>query len=149
MSARETAEQIDNRATEWVARSDRGTLNAVEQAELDTWLAGDSRRQGAYLRAQALWAELGRERPREIPAHPERVATSSAPASRGRFRLGASLAAALVAAVAGIAFILGTGDRYDTALGEIRRIPLADGSVASLNTDSRVSVSIEPAMRRV
>lgn len=56
--------------------------------------------------------------------------------------------AAIAASVTG-AFMLLRGARYATAVGEIRRVPLADGSIASINTDSDVAIDLATSERRV
>jgi transmembrane sensor len=39
--------------------------------------------------------------------------------------------------------------RIETALGEIRRIPLKDGSLATVNTQTRLAVALRPEVREV
>ncbi|PXA94630.1 iron dicitrate transport regulator FecR, partial [Caulobacter sp. D5] len=55
MTERESAADIEARAARWVVRVDQGELPAEEAAELEAWLAGDPRRRGAFVRAQAGW----------------------------------------------------------------------------------------------
>ena len=55
MDGRETSQAIERKAAQWVARMDRGPLDAQEQGELQHWLSGDARRRGAFIRARALW----------------------------------------------------------------------------------------------
>ena len=53
MDGRETSQAIERKAAQWVARMDRGPLDAQEQEELQHWLSGDARRRGAFIRARA------------------------------------------------------------------------------------------------
>ncbi len=54
MSLRETNAEIDAVAAEWAVRLDGGCLDVAEQAELDAWLAQDSRRlHSPYLAPQS------------------------------------------------------------------------------------------------
>ncbi|MCC2601633.1 FecR family protein [Sphingopyxis yananensis] len=39
--------------------------------------------------------------------------------------------------------------QIETVMGEIRRVPLADGSLAAVNTDSKVEVALKPEQRHV
>jgi transmembrane sensor len=130
----------------WIARLDRDGPDARLQAELDAWLAGDTRRQGAFLRAEAAWSLLDRA---SILAPPEH----EAPAGVGRRRLligGGSLAASLVAMAGGWRGVRAMRTlRIDTAKGEIRRVPLSDGSMAIVNTDTLVKVDLRPQLRAV
>ncbi|HEX6859551.1 MAG TPA: FecR domain-containing protein [Caulobacteraceae bacterium] len=141
MSEHETAEAINEQAMRFVAAIDRGGEGAVA-AELEAWLAGDTRRQGAFLRAQAAWSALDRARllPEEAPAPP-------AP-SRRRIVAGGALAASL-AAGGWLGWRQMRLVRIDTDRGEIRRVPLEDGSLAVVNTQSIVSADVTPEHRAV
>lgn len=145
---RETAEAIDDQAMRWVARIDRGALEPHAQSDLDAWLAGDTRRRGAFLRAEAAWRMLDRA---SVPIdEPEGNESEPAPVSRRWLLAGAGgLAASIVLAIA----LLGVSDprpgKIETARGEIRRVPLGDGSMAVVNTASRVAVALAPDTRAV
>jgi ferric-dicitrate binding protein FerR (iron transport regulator) len=60
MIERESAADIEAQAVRWVVRADQGELTGADRTELDAWLAGDPRRQGAYVRAEAAWVMLDR-----------------------------------------------------------------------------------------
>lgn len=59
MTRRDTSEEIDAIAADWVARIDRGALDADELRNLDRWLNNDVRHHGALVRCQAIWSGLG------------------------------------------------------------------------------------------
>ena len=130
---------IDATAAAWVVREDRGALSAAEVSERDHWLAASSRHFGAYARARAVLAWTDR-----VPA---------VPAARSRRRRSAWLlatAATLVAAVAGtllLAWPLGT--LHHTARGEILRVALEDGSVLTLDADTRVRTRMHADRREL
>jgi transmembrane sensor len=139
---------IDDQAIDWVARQAKGGLNPDEQAVFEAWYDADPRHQGAYLRAQGLWQSL-----EGIRIDPDWLVepasgTVSRPVSRRRLLLlGASGLAA--AACAGGWVWLSRPKSLQTRLGEFRKVPLPDQSVASLNTDSHVEVAVTPKVRRV
>jgi transmembrane sensor len=145
MTERERAADIEAEAARWVVRTDRGDLTAAERAELELWLAGDTRRRGAYVRASAAWSLLdGADA--LMPAAREKSGLISV-LRRRDVLAGLSAAAAACAAV-----VIGprvTAVKYATALGEIRRVPLADGSMAAINTSSSLGVSLRPEVRRI
>ncbi len=146
MSERETAEAINEQAMRWVARLDREGPDADLRADLDAWLAEDTRRQGAFLRAEAAWGMLDRASVLD-PAEAE-----EAPANlpRRRLLLGGSIAAAAVATGGGwLAWRAAGTVRIKTRKGEIRRVPLNDGSMAIVNTESRVKVDLKPQLRAI
>lgn len=144
MSERETAEAINEQAMRWVGRLDREGRDGDLQAELDAWLADDPRRQGAFLRAEAAWGMLDRAGVLSAEAEAEE------PPTRRQFLVGGGLAAAAVATAGGwLTFRVLRTVRINTARGEIRRVPLADGSMAIVNTDTAVRVDLQPDLRTV
>jgi len=144
MSAKLTAADLDRLAASWVVREDARALTAAEQAELDAWIAADPRRQGAYIRAQAAWSMLDRGRA---------MGAETPPPRRWPLATRRELLAASLVGVAGISGLIGARQlgrhRYGAAKGEVRRVPLADGSSAAINTASRIEVSLSDKRRTV
>lgn len=136
---REGAGAIEDEAAAWVARLDRDHWSEADEAALQAWLAGDRRRQGALLQAQAAWIMLDPKKT-AAPAHEPGM-------TRRRLLVGGGMA--LVASFAGGFVLLNPRQRYTTDIGEIRRVPLSDGSVAAINTDSQVAVVIEEKVRAI
>lgn len=169
MNERETAEAIDLAATEWVGRLDREGVDASVRADLDAWLAVDVRRHGAFFRAQAAWVMLDRasalrggDRARDTLAAgadappPVELGSSSSGSGdwakavdRREFLGRAAFAASMVAGIAGLLAWRDRHEPIETALGEIRRVPLRDGSLAAINTASRISVNLKPEVRKI
>jgi transmembrane sensor len=144
MVERESAADIEADAARWVVRVDRDGDDPGVRAELDAWLAGDRRRMGAYVRAEAGWKHLDRASVLEVEA-PVRAAAT--PIRRRGLIAGLSaIAAGLVAAVVAPRLL---AQRYGTTLGEIRRVPMGDGSVAAINTDSELEVNMRSRLRAV
>jgi transmembrane sensor len=150
---RETSRDIDRIAAQWVARMDRAPLCAGESVELKRWLAGDPRRRGALLRAKAVWMRSESARalgPQYDPAD-FRSAAAAPHRPRNRRRLlewGGAIAASLVLVVT-LAATLQMPTAYATAKGEMRRVPLGDGAMVTLNTDTRINVYDDAGRRRV
>nr|WP_316629455.1 FecR domain-containing protein [uncultured Brevundimonas sp.] len=139
----ESSQTIDAAAADWVARVERGPLSDEDAAQLDAWLAGDMRRQGAYARAQVIILHAERARalgPTFATRRPRRGKAPLLTTRRGLLAVGGGALAASV--VAGVALNLALrGTAYATARGEVRRIPLVDGSAVTLNTASSIVVS--------
>src|SRR6185312_7244065 len=141
----------------WAIRLDREPLSKSEQHSLDEWLSEDERRQGALLRAQAALSYLDRgralggtsENATEVPASDELEFDGSRPIGRRGFLIGGALSGLVAAGFGGFLLLHPGVENIATSLGEVRRVPLADGSVASLNTDSRIAVAIGKAARHV
>ena len=141
---RETSEEIEAAAARWAARIDRAPLSADEERQLEQWQAGDSRRLGAFMRLRAV-AHFS-ERARALgpgfdpDSFTERDDMASRPTSRRRMLwLGGSAIAACAVGALGLNIALG-GSTYSTRLGEVRVVTLDDGSVVTLNTNSRIDV---------
>ncbi|MGA0599317.1 FecR family protein [Caulobacter sp. KR2-114] len=143
MAARQTASEVEAEAVGFALRLEQDGRTPALEAELQAWLAGDSRRAGALLQAEAALALMA--------AAPVQAASPARQAGRVNRRL---VAAAAGVATAGGALGLwslsrGQGRRYDTDIGEIRRVPLADGSTVAINTQSAVTVSLDEGLRHV
>lgn len=144
MNVRQSANDIEADAARWVMRLDRDGRSAVE-ADLQTWLAEDTRRAGALLQAEAAWSTLDRAR---LVDRPQRRPSLRPWRSPPRRMFLGGLAATAAALVAGV-LLVNQPDQYVTAVGEVRRLPLDDGSAASLNTASRLEVDFGDRLRRV
>ena len=161
-TTRETAAQIDSTAADWAARMDRGALSADEDRALDDWLNGDERRAGAFARARAVAMMTDKARALGAGYDPDAFQQNEAeypgssvlrrqktPAVTRRQMLWGSTAAGLTAAAAAGYAVASHGKDYSTQLGEMKVVPLSDGSVVSLNTASRLRVVFTGGERSV
>lgn len=149
MTARETARSIDDSAAAWTARLDRG-LTPGEQTELDRWLAFDPRHLGALARARAIWLHADRAGSlgaMDIP-EPMRGGFWQRIDRRAALLGGGAMAASLAAAIS-LPRLLHRGQRLTTAVGEIRRVPLGEGSAVTLDTDSVIETAFNAERRNV
>jgi transmembrane sensor len=151
----ESSRNIDEAASDWTARLDRGRLNPGEEAELQAWLQGDPRRRGALLRAQAIALQsesaqaLG---PRFDPADfapPAPASGDKGGISRRRTLIwtGSAIAGATLIAL-GVG-MPAAGTTISTGRGELRLVPLKDGSTVMLNTDTSIRIHDGADERRV
>lgn len=169
-------DEIEQAAAEWLARRDRGRWSTNDDAALARWLAADTAHRVAFLRLQAAWEQGGRlqalgagwqagraparghwqatpgSRRDQMLAAISPRAPAAKPARKGAFGL------ATAAALAGCALLLAWGWRshtrvdtaaYYTALGEVRTLPLADGSRATLASASGIEVRLSRSARDV
>jgi transmembrane sensor len=173
MARRETSAEIDAAASLWAVRVEGAVLTAADEAELAAWLAGDTRRLGAYARACAMLARSGRlkalgagfdpdrfaiehgARPRpavdDVALEPELADWSDVALhpTRRKILVGGSAAAA-VAAAAAIGFAWpAAATVYSTRRGEIRLVPLEDGSSMTLNTQTTARVLFTSSERHI
>jgi transmembrane sensor len=144
-----SSKQIQQQATQWATKARLRGLSTEEDTQLRQWLDSDIRNKGAYLRAQALQVSVER-----VAALAGGVTPAAVEHGNTWLRLlwrpipvtGAALL--LVAAVVlGIGFK--SGDRYNSGVGELRRVALEDGSSMLLNTETRAVVRLSNATRDV
>jgi transmembrane sensor len=140
-------EAIEEAATEWVARIDRG-LTRAEQSALAQWLAEDARCREALDLAQTAWKNLDRAQVFRIAAEESRAAAQVTPNRKWTPWAYAAGVALVAAASLGIWFSY-IHTHVTTAVGEIRQVPLEDGSRVTLDTRSQIAVEYEPKQRVV
>jgi len=134
---------IDEMAAEWVARMDTGAWTNADDEQLGEWLKDDERHEGALVHAHALWTALALDHSdlKEV----QHVATRRF--DRRNFLLGSG--GALAASVVGSVYLFGSDEGYVTDVGETRRVTLADGSTAAINSNSKLGVKILGDERRI
>lgn len=143
MTARLSSKEVYDAAAGWAAKLDAGSLSAAEQATLETWLSADTRHYGALAQAQALLVPA-QER---TPMHP----AQSVKPPRRMFIIGGGIAAGLAVAAGSATYVARVWNegRYRTQIGEMRVIPLSDGSVVFLNTNSEMVVRYSRSQRNI
>lgn len=169
--------QIAEEAAEWIVAVEDGPLSAQDRRALAAWLSRSPDHVGEFFyaatllqavgdlpedRAAALQAVLG-EKAGDVVTRmdtgPGADAVPTPPRRDGVTGWGrlALIAAALAVVVAGLAVVAPrlpwpaepAPAVYATVVGEQRAIPLDDGSVIHLNTDSRVEVRMTPEARLI
>src|SRR5689334_17382937 len=145
MTERQSSRHVYDTASEWAAKVDASPLTQDEQTALDAWLAADVRHFGAFAQASAHLTQIA-ESSVEF-----RADVGSPRLTRRRIVLGGSVAAGVAGLVVASSFatrFFGAG-RYTTKVGELQVVPLGDGSVISLNTDSEVVVRYSKKSRDI
>jgi transmembrane sensor len=149
MSTTDNSKSIRDNADAWVARMDAGPLSQDAQASFDSWIAADPRHHGAFLRAEAIWTRLDRAR----ALGGDFVVADRPALRRSALRRVVPAGLALAASIALLFFV--AVERRDlagevtTAIGEMRRIQLADGSTVEINTATHLNIEFDAQQRRV
>ena len=143
MSDQETAHEVADQAAEWATRIDSGSVNPDTDEELKRWLGGNPRRRGALLRAEAALSFVDRGR-----ALAGVISKPELPPLWVRRKL-LFATAAIAAGLAGLAVLVAGTQHYGTGLGEVRRVPLSDGSIVAINTQSAIDISMHANVREV
>lgn len=147
---------ITEAAADWAVRLHAGALTDQEQAELQHWIACDSRHESALRFAEQTWAALG-EVHKDEPVHRQRRPSATLPVRRAKRRRPWQRAAAvaLVVVVAGVGWVRGPDALlrmqadYVTQKGEVRTVHLADGSTVELNSASAIRLDYDGIQRRI
>jgi transmembrane sensor len=173
----ESSRQIEDRAAAWLAQREGGNWTASDQAQLTEWLDASSHHRVAFLRLEAGWEKSSRLKvfavrsaPGYVPprgrwqlsaffSHRTRGGTNHDSAASDttnrqhslRRRTALAIAATVLLAIgAGTYLTLHTpGERYTTPIGGVASIPLRDGSQVTLNTASRIHVTLTETERHV
>lgn len=149
MAQRETSRSIDDAAAAWVARQDRAPLSAGDRERLRQWLAADPRRPGAFLRAKAASLQSESAAALGLQYDPEEFrAPPAAPPRRKVLVWSAAMAASVLVAMLSFT-LMQAPTAYATERGEMRLVPLGDGSTAMLNTSTKIAVRYDSAQRLV
>lgn len=150
------ASDIEAEAASWVARCDASGL--ANDTGLTAWLLADPRHRAAFLRLAEAWVRterLTRLRPTNGPVDadllaPHRVDSVRPAASRRVCRWAAAALAMGIMLLAWSGLSRHQNVRiYQTGPTELSRIMLADGTIATLNADTKLRVSFTPRERNV
>jgi|KBSMisStaDraftv2_1062788.scaffolds.fasta_scaffold196032_1 transmembrane sensor len=144
MTERQSSQHVYDTASEWAAKVDASLLTQDEQMALDAWLAADVRHFGAFAQASAHLTPIA-------ASHELRADVWSPRLTRRRVVLGGTIAAGVASLMVASPFVARyfRAGRYATRVGEIQVLPLGDGSVISLNTDSEVVVRYSDQRRDI
>lgn len=160
---------IEERAARWLARRDSDEWTNEDQTGLTEWLNESTAHRVAFLRLESAWEgarrarALGSPSPGVVPPprkwrmspffHSVAPETAGSRAHRRSFpRVSVAAALLLAAAIGSMGYRLDwfePGNVYSTSVGGITSIPLADGTVVTLNTASRIRVELGSKERLV
>ena len=144
--------EADLEAFRWVVRLENGPLSPEQQRHFEAWRESSRKNQGAYIRAAA--ASLHFDRLSALAAGREASWPEPKPSINltRRWWIAAASSAAFLG-TAGVCFYLNRpkelAARYVSAVGELRRINLDDGSSLLLNTATEILVQYGLAAREV
>lgn len=153
------SDQLFVETSAWMAKMDKG-LSDEDAEALSTWMAADPRNEKQLLAMAQMWDKMDAlARLSEVFPHASGAVPQPVPRLFRRFTMAASLSVILVIGIAG-ALLNPTGDAsfsnpasgttiYETAIGGTSTIKLGDGSVITLNTNSRASVVFSAQQRIV
>lgn len=139
-------------ARDWIVRLTSGDVSAAELERFKAWRDRSPRHGRAFERERAFWRQLQALDGASdgMPPFHAVPGTRRAPVGRRAFLIGGGAVAASAAAMVAMPWLrVWWNADFTTAVGEQARIPLPDGSVATLNTDSAIAVDFTPRLRLV
>jgi transmembrane sensor len=150
-----TPVELSDAAIDWLVKLGSGSATPQDRAAFERWRALSPAHERAAQEAETLMRDVGATRQAERLRSAARSALSARPAGRPvrRRMILAGAAAASVAAVAvgleAMGPLAALYADHATRIGERRRIELPDGSVATLNTATALSLDFTDERRRV
>ncbi|MBL8271577.1 FecR family protein, partial [Steroidobacter sp.] len=139
-------------AAEWYARLRAQDLSDIEAARFRSWLAANPERRREFEAVEQFWEGFS-----ELEQSPEVVRGRAAIKERRR-KAKRAVVQKFAAVTAAVLMLVGASYIYigresatplATAIGEQRTVPLSDGSIITLNTNSEVRVDYSKARRSV
>lgn len=149
MGSDEQQQSLIDQAATWLVALDTGS---ADRAAFEEWRGRSSRHAAAFAQAAAIWSRTADLRhvaeapaPAQAPRHAPTDAPVHAPIEAGE-RRGIDRRSLIAAAVVGAVAIAGGGawltrdtrELVETAVGKRRSLMLPDGSIAELNSDTRL-----------
>lgn len=145
-----TSEDIDRQAAEWAVRKCSGELSPEDELAFEAWLAGDARSLGAYCRVEAALFRIERAGGVAKPTLSSVPHKESIRFTRRNAFLAGGAAASILTGVFGVGLWRHQqGARFSTRIGEVQEVPLDDGSIVTLNTNSEVAVKYTKELRQI
>ncbi|MGS1097356.1 FecR family protein (plasmid) [Aquamicrobium terrae] len=141
-------------ARDWIVRLTSGNVSDMDLQRFKAWRDRSPDHSQAFERERMFWQQLqvlDGESDGMPPFRPPLRHRGHGLISRRSFLIGGGVAAAAAAAavVAVPRLQLMWNADFTTAVGEQAEIPLPDGSVATLNTDTAIAVDFTPQLRLV
>jgi len=157
------ATDIEQRASEWIIRSESGDFTDGMRADLERWLL-EPRNRITFLRIKEAWRRASRmrsARPLDGNVDPDLLKhadlTFRTPHSNKRsgwpFWVAAAAGLTLILYLAGFAAWIALAPtewiKYTTSIGGYEHVTLADGSGIQLNTDSEIRTRLTARRREI
>jgi transmembrane sensor len=157
------ATDIEQRASEWIIRSEADNFTEDMRVEMERWLR-EPRHRVTYLRVKEAWRRAGRfrsSRPLDGNVDPDLLKDSNLTLGRDNsnskpkwpFRVGTTAALTLITyllwLVGWSAFGPSKWISYTTTIGGYENITLADGTGIQLNTDTELRTRLTRRQREV
>lgn len=132
----ETLEEI---AAGWVARQRSGVMTDQEARDLELWLSAEPTHREAFEHVESLWRlSAGLRTDPQIMSLRD-AAMAAHPPRRWRWMAGAAAAAAVVMAVGGWSLFSGPQQQvFSTGVGQTATVTLEDGTLVTLDTNTRL-----------
>jgi transmembrane sensor len=153
-------------AADWFAKLRSADFNLETQQDFEQWMMADQAHELAFEQCRALWAitaslESDADIQRELAGARQLIRSQSRKQEKTKQQRGllTILASSFKFASVALLLIVGfgfaynlvplTNEHYETRVGEQRVVQLADGSTATLNTDTEISVKFTAKKRRI
>lgn len=164
----ESVNEVEDQAAAWLIKRDSGRWTDADQQALDDWLEASTAHMVAFIRLESAWQRtgqlkaLGAGTPRGVVPSPDdwqlsavfkppNAASVTAPRPSRSFprAMWAMAASVVLAIIVGVWYVSWSVPSYSTPLGGVASVPMTDGSMITLNTDSEIRVALDQQVRHV
>lgn len=145
-----SAASVAHEAADWYARLRAPDVSEIEAVRFRAWLAADPVRRREFDAIDTFWGDLSAiEHSPEVERVCEVIAARQRKRRRGQGYL--AMAATLVVGLGGVwaGWQHWGAGRYETRIGEQRMVPLADGSMVTLNTATEIRIHYSETERAI
>ena len=136
-------ERVSAEAGAWLARLQASDLSAADEQTFHNWLAANPAHAAAFEHATGVWENLGALSrgayfPDEKPQH--QISRRALIAASAGFIIGS-----------GVPFLRGAANAqtFKTSVGECKHVPLSDGSLLLLDTNTSVAIGRDQDVRSI
>jgi transmembrane sensor len=164
----ESVNEVEDQAAAWLIKRDSGRWTDADQQALDDWLDASTAHMVAFIRLESAWQRtgqlkaLGAGTPRGVVPSPDdwqlsavfkppNAASVTPPRPSRSFprAIWAMAASVVLAIIVGFWYVSWSVPSYSTPLGGVASVPMTDGSMITLNTDSQIRVALDQHVRHV
>lgn len=139
-----TADNRKDSAVDWFLRREAGPLTAAEAAAFQSWLEASPENERLYATVDLAWSAAGEAGDHPAVSARNQALVRAADRDRRTRRIALAGLCAVLIGGGGLGWRIATGPKplvtqsFSTAVGQQATVTLPDGSVVTLNTDSRV-----------
>lgn len=144
-------DEVESAAARWLLRQDSADWSAEDLRALEDWLQASPHHRVAYIRLRSVWRQMHHLKSAGVGRGLERTTDTKPAQPTRRSRRYAAAAVIVIVVTLGVlgAHFLAGHRTFETPIGGLATVPTDDGSVVTLNTDTRIQIAMDAKERRI